>query len=63
MIIVLLNLSMITLGMIAGGEALIVVDVAPDYTGSIYGFVNSIASLPGFLAPILAGVMLEQTHV
>ena len=62
-IIILLNLSMLTLGLTAGGESLIVVDVAPDYSGSIYGFTNSIASLPGFLAPLFVGLMLDQPNV
>lgn len=62
-IIVMLNLSMITLGLTAGGDSLIIVDVAPDYSGSIYGFSNSIASLPGFLAPMFVGFMLDLPHV
>ncbi|KAH9529084.1 hypothetical protein DERF_002994 [Dermatophagoides farinae] len=61
-IIVMLNLSMITLGLTAGGDSLIIVDVAPDYSGSIYGFANSIASLPGFLAPMFVGFMLDLPH-
>lgn len=62
-IITLLNLSMLTIGLTAGGESLIVVDVAPDYAGSIYGFTNAIASLPGFLAPLFVGLMLDQPNV
>ncbi|OTF79875.1 sialin-like protein [Euroglyphus maynei] len=61
-IIVMLNLSMITLGLTAGGDSLIIVDVAPDYSGSIYGFSNSIASLPGFLAPMFVGFLLDLPH-
>lgn len=62
-IVILLNLSMLIIGLTAGGEFLIVVDVAPNYSGSIYGFTNAIASLPGFLAPLFVGFMLDQPNV
>lgn len=62
-IIIMLNLSMISLGLTAGGDSLIIADVAPDYSGSIYGFTNSIASLPGFLAPLCVGLVLDQPNV
>jgi len=62
-VIVLLILGMITLGLISGGENLIVVDIAPDYSGSIYGFTNAFSSLPGFLAPLFAGLILDKTNV
>ncbi|KPM11659.1 sialin-like protein 7 [Sarcoptes scabiei] len=58
-IIVMLNLSMITLGLTAGGDSLIIVDIAPDYSGTIYGFTNALGSLPGFLAPMFVGFMLD----
>jgi MFS family permease len=54
---------MITLGLISGGENLIVVDIAPDYSGSIYGFTNAFSSLPGFLAPLFAGLILDKANV
>lgn len=59
LVIILLNLSMITMGAAAGGENLIIVDIAPDFAGSIYGLTNSIASFPGFLAPLTTGLMLD----
>ncbi len=62
-VIVLLILGMIILGLISGGENLIVVDIAPDYSGSIYGFTNAFSSLPGFLAPLFAGLILDKTNV
>jgi MFS family permease len=62
-VIVLLILGMIVLGLISGGENPIVVDIAPDYSGSIYGFTNAFSSLPGFLAPLFAGLILDKTNV
>ena len=62
-IIVLLNLSMITLGLTAGGESLICIDIAPDFSGTIYGLTNAVASLPGFLAPLFVGMVLDSANV
>jgi MFS family permease len=62
-VIVLLILAMIVLGLISGGDAPIVVDIAPDYSGSLYGFTNAFASLPGFLAPLFVGLVLDGTDV
>lgn len=59
-VIIMLNMSMVVLGFISGGESIIVADVAADYSGTIYGFTNSICSLPGFVAPFFIGVMLDQ---
>lgn len=52
---------MITIGLTSGGENLIVVDVAPDYAGSIYAITNSVSSLPGFLAPQFVGILLDNS--
>ncbi|KAK4336887.1 hypothetical protein RND71_043714 [Anisodus tanguticus] len=45
---------------ITAGDNPIVMDLAPAYSGSLYGLTNAIASIPGFLAPIYVGVMLES---
>ncbi len=62
-VIVLLILGMIILGLVSGGENLIVVDIAPDYSGSFYGFTNAFKCMNGFLAPIFAGLILDKTNV
>jgi ACS family sodium-dependent inorganic phosphate cotransporter-like MFS transporter 5 len=62
-VIVLLILAMLILGLISGGDSPIVVDIAPDYSGSLYGFTNAFASLPGFLAPLFVGLILDGTDV
>ncbi|XP_054156517.1 sialin-like [Oppia nitens] len=58
-VITLLIFGMIVLGLMAGGDSPIVVDVAPDYSGSLYGLTNSFASFPGFLAPLVVGLVLD----
>ncbi len=62
-VIVFLILGMISMGLTSGGDVPIVVDIAPDYSGSIYGFTNAFSSLPGFLAPLFVGLVLEKTDV
>ena len=63
LVIVMLNLAMLTMGLVSGGDSIIVVDIAPDYSGSVYGVSNAIASLPGFMAPLFVGIMLDQEGV
>lgn len=43
----------------AGGDCPAVVDMAPDHSGTLYGFTNAFASLPGILAPLFIGVLLD----
>lgn len=59
MLIILLILSMFLYGALAGGDGPIVMDIAPDYSGSLYGFTNSVSSIPGFVAPVVIGLLLE----
>lgn len=62
-VIVLVVMGMFALGIIAGGDYLIVVDIAPDYSGPLYGFTNVFSSMPGFLAPLFVGFVLDRTDV
>ena len=62
-VIVILIIGMIVLGLTAGGDNPIVVDIAPDYSGSLYGFINAFASIPGFLAPLVVGLFLDGDSV
>ncbi|XP_023217799.1 sialin-like isoform X2 [Centruroides sculpturatus] len=60
MVIVLLILSLGFLGFIGGGDMPIVVDIAPDYAGTLFGVCNGFACITGFLAPLVAGLFLEK---
>jgi len=62
-VIILLNLSMVMVGFTTGGVNLICVDLAPVFAGSVYGFTNAFASMPGVLAPLVVGVMLDSSAV
>jgi len=36
------------------------VDMAPDFAGTLMGITNSVANLPGFLAPIVANAFTKN---
>lgn len=60
MVITLLTISMSLFGFIGGGDMVIVVDLAPDFAGTLFGLTNGISCIPGFLAPYLAGILLDE---
>lgn len=58
-ICVLMIMSAICYAAISGGDNVIVCDLSTNHSGSIYGITNAVGSLPGFLAPILVGLILS----
>lgn len=44
------------------GGALTLLDLYPDHAGTIMGIDNAINNVPGFLAPMVAGIMLDRGH-
>lgn len=58
-VVVLLIMSMGFYGFFAGGDNPIVVDMAPDYSGTLYGFTMAFAAVSGFLAPVFVGFLLD----
>lgn len=46
-------------GFISGSEFMISIDVAPDYSGTVYGLTNAVANLAGFMAPFFVGVFID----
>ncbi|XP_067118853.1 uncharacterized protein [Centruroides vittatus] len=59
-VVILLIISMGLFGCIGGGDMVAVVDLAPDYAGTIFGITNGLSCIPGFLAPHLAGILLDK---
>jgi len=55
----LMILSSISYAATAGGDNVIMCDLTMKYSGSIYGIANAFASIPGFLAPIFVGFLLN----
>ncbi|XP_014204480.1 solute carrier family 17 member 9 [Copidosoma floridanum] len=37
-------------------------DLAPKHSGSVFGFMNTIGAIPGFLGVYIAGLILHYTH-
>jgi len=35
-------------------------DIAPKYGGIIYGMANTVGNIPGFLSPLVAGILLQD---
>ncbi|XP_035223290.1 sialin-like isoform X2 [Stegodyphus dumicola] len=58
-VIALLTSAMALFGLCGGGDVSVIVDLAPDFAGKIFGVSNAIASIPGILAPVVAGYFLE----
>ncbi|RWS31648.1 sialin-like protein 7 [Leptotrombidium deliense] len=56
LIVCLLVTSMAFNGFYAGGTNPIIVDIAPDYSGTIYGLASTVASSTGFIAPLFVGI-------
>ncbi|KAI1287510.1 Sialin [Halotydeus destructor] len=59
-VIVLIVVSLFFNGFYSGGDNPIVVDMAPDFSGVVYGFTSSIASTSGILAPMVIGLILDS---
>jgi MFS family permease len=47
-------------GFITGGEYPIILEFAPEFSGTVFGFSNTFASSTGFLAPIIVGFILDS---
>ncbi|CAG2110653.1 unnamed protein product [Medioppia subpectinata] len=61
-VVVLVVLSMCLYGFITGGEYPIIPEYAPEFTGTVFGITNTLASSMGFLAPIIVGQILDTEH-
>ncbi|KAI2796614.1 hypothetical protein BLOT_014407 [Blomia tropicalis] len=58
-LVTLLVIAMTIFGLNAGGDKIIVVDLSPQYSGTIYGITNAIASIPGILSPLVVGFLIN----
>ncbi|XP_062591838.1 sialin-like [Saccostrea cucullata] len=53
--VALLSLAVMFTGLCRAGFTVNHVDIAPKYAGVLYGITNTMATIPGMLAPIVAG--------
>ncbi|XP_023218055.1 sialin-like [Centruroides sculpturatus] len=60
--IISLTLAMGCFGFCTSGDAAIVFDLAPDFAGVLYGITSGLASIPGFITPYIAGLILDKNQ-
>ena len=56
----LLTLSVTSSGLNGSGISVNHLDIAPKYAGLLMGISNMVGSIPGFLGPVVAGVLTED---
>jgi MFS family permease len=59
-ILVLFNASLISSSFYSSGASLTILDLFPDDAGAIMGIDNALNNVPGFLGPMVAGVLLDR---
>ncbi|XP_041360913.1 sialin-like [Gigantopelta aegis] len=60
--VVLLTLAVGSAGMTMPGYSVNHLDIAPKFAGVLLGITNSLATIPGFLAPIVVGVLTNHNE-
>ncbi|CAG2171314.1 unnamed protein product [Oppiella nova] len=53
-------LSMLSYGAVTGGEYGIIPEYALNYSGTIFGVANTLASTLGFVCPLIVGLLLDH---
>jgi MFS family permease len=59
-VIALLALSQLFYGINTGGEYPIIAELAPDFSGTVFGFVATISTIPTIFTPYVVGVLLDK---
>ncbi len=59
-VITLLLLGMFLFGAISGGEFAVIPEYAPNYSGTVFGVANTLASTTGFMGPQIVGYLLDN---
>ncbi len=58
-VIALLLIGMFIYGFITGGEYAIIPEYAPDYSGTVFGVANTMASVSALIGPLIVGLLLD----
>ncbi|XP_050392280.1 sialin isoform X1 [Patella vulgata] len=58
--VVLLTFAVGTGGLSMGGYQVNHLDIAPRFAGTLFGITNAIATIPGFLAPLVVGILTNH---
>ena len=59
-VIALLLIGMFIYGFITGGSYGVIAEYAPDFSGTVFGVANTLASTTGFIGPMLVGYLLDN---
>ncbi|EGC34040.1 hypothetical protein DICPUDRAFT_153831 [Dictyostelium purpureum] len=57
--IIFLTIVICCNGFNAGGTQMVTLDLSPRYAGITMGITNTVATIPGILGPLIAGILLE----
>jgi len=58
--VILLCLALASIGAVVAGALLVAADLIPEYAGVAMGISNTLGTIPGVLAPMLAGDLLDR---
>lgn len=59
-VIIVLVVAMGCFGGNCTGDVAIVLDLAPDFAGILFGLTNGLSCLPAIISPYIAGVLLDE---
>ena len=57
---IILTLAVMFNGFCYSGYSTIFVEICPRYSGALYAVSNTIATIPGFVAPTLTGMIVDK---
>lgn len=58
--VALMSLAVTAVGAIYSGHYVNPIDLAPNFAGTLSGIVNTAGNVPGFLAPMTAGYIINN---
>ncbi|XP_023217867.1 sialin-like isoform X1 [Centruroides sculpturatus] len=61
-VIIILVMTTGFMGLVGGGDNSIILNLAPKYTGPLFGLTNGMAAVSGFLSPYIAGLFLDKNQ-
>lgn len=59
-VLALMFVNCVCVGFSGGGDALLCLDIAHKYAGTLQGVLGSVSALAGVLAPLLVGLATEK---
>ncbi|XP_054162157.1 uncharacterized transporter slc-17.2-like [Oppia nitens] len=57
-VVALLIVALFLYGLFTGGEFAVYGEIAPDFSGTVFGIAGTLGAIPGFVAPYAVGVIL-----